>query len=42
MWKRLERARTSLQGSVCYCSALDECWVLSLPRNDTEHVTDCD
>jgi hypothetical protein len=42
MWARLEEERFRLAGSICYCSALDDCWRLAVSTNRTASVDDCE
>ena len=41
LWERLDAARLQIQGHVCYCSAVDECWSLDAAEVLPKAVSDC-
>jgi hypothetical protein len=40
-WEKLNRARFRVEGSICYCSALEACWSARVPQGDPESVPSC-
>lgn len=41
VWEALSRARHKVQLRACYCSVLDDCWLLDSDRDDPERVRRC-
>lgn len=41
LWERFERARQKVRLRACYCSVLDQCWLLDSERNESEEVESC-
>ena len=40
-WKRLDSARNKVVLQACYCSVLDDCWMLDSSRNQPEPIAAC-
>ncbi|KAB8188529.1 hypothetical protein FKV24_010035 [Lysobacter maris] len=40
-WEALDRERHNVRLRACYCSVLDECWLLDSNRDDPEPVNQC-
>ncbi|MCF7222201.1 hypothetical protein [Marilutibacter chinensis] len=41
VWEALDRERHHVRLRACYCSVLDECWLLDSDRDDPEPVRQC-
>jgi hypothetical protein len=42
VWNKLNQARFHVGGTVCYCSAVEECWSLDMTTHDPRRVAQCD
>ena len=40
-WHRLDTQRWKIHVNACYCSALDECWILDSARQEQERTKTC-
>jgi hypothetical protein len=40
-WQRLNAVHEKIQVRICYCSVLDECWMLDSRKDDRELVATC-
>jgi hypothetical protein len=41
VWKQLDRVRFEVDGQICYCSALDQCWSVGFHDREPAPVHDC-
>jgi len=40
-WERLNTERFKIQLKVCYCSVLDQCWMLDSLKDEREQIASC-
>ncbi len=41
LWDKLNRERFKVEGRACYCSVLDDCWLLDSTRAEPQPVRSC-
>jgi hypothetical protein len=42
IWEKLDQARFRVEGKLCYCSALDQCWSVGLSGAEPTPTASCD
>jgi hypothetical protein len=42
VWDRLDRARFKIEGRICYCSVLDDCWSVGFDQSESAPVARCE